>query len=582
VPGAPGALSAATDRLYVVLGDSRSVATFDLSGTRLALWRGNAFGIDAPIDVDVGPDGRVYIADATARGVMVVTPSGELVDAARPQIDGADVTPVSVAADSAGNLFVQTEVYLIRMRAGSAIAEPIDNPGGRDVALGPGSGLVTAVNDPRLGFSGVRHFPDRRAVRPQFEAWGNPFAEMGTLDRLRRVSANTDDRVFVLDAWPRLQTWRAGAPTHQFPTSPLTDVAGGLRGSVFGITGHALHYWAENGESLWTWRPPSTDPIRENPYGWLTALDGHDGNVAVLDMADQRVHVLDYSGNPLAEWSLAGPADFVSVADLGLAGPTLYLLSRSKRVVEARSADTGRLQAAFPIQGSPIRLDVGADGSVFVLVREGWIFKLSPAGEALAAWDATGPGSPRDISAGANGAVVAAYESALAVYEPDPAGGPQSPPQFEVRCRLSAAKTALPAEVDVGASVEVKLTVDGECPLADGRSDIVLAVDTSGSMSGPKMAAARDAALSFVGGLDYSLNRIALITFSTEVELVQSLTANPRNLIRAIPGLGDDAGTNMLGAMSLALSELNGPRSRPEARDVVIVLTDGRPSGGYG
>ena len=149
-------------------------------------------------------------------------------------------------------------------------------------------------------------------------------------------------------------------------------------------------------------------------------------------------------------------------------------------------------------------------------------------------------------------------------------------------CIRDRDKTAAPAQVELGQSVEGTLSISGDCPLADGRSDILLLVDTSGSMAGAKMGAARTAALEFVGQLDYSRNQVGLITFASEAALVQPLTSNPRQLLRAIPDLGDDGGTNMLAAMQMADAELFGDRGRRDARKVIILLTDGRPNSGAG
>jgi len=333
---------------------------------------------------------------------------------------------------------------------------------------------------------------------------------------------------------------------------------------------------------LWSWQPPSVDPGAGSPYGWLSAVDGFGSDLAVLDTGDQRVHVTDFSGNPLAEWAIAPPDGFESVADLALAPGRVYLLNRSRRQVEVRARADGTVLDGWTVPGVASRVDVDADGNVYLLTREGWVWKRAPDGSEIAVWQVADDRSATDIAAGQIGRVYISFgdHDKVDVFAPDPAGTAPEVPEFEDHCTLQHDKTAVPDEIELGASVTIRLTAGGDCPLADARSDIMLLVDTSGSMSGGKMGAARSAALEFIGQLDYSLNQVGLISFSTDVDLVQGLTSNPRQLIRAVPDLGDDEGTDMLTAFQLADREFASERARREARKVIILLTDGRPNSG--
>jgi Mg-chelatase subunit ChlD/DNA-binding beta-propeller fold protein YncE len=581
VAGGPGGLAYANGELYVTTVASSAVLILDGNGRTVRTWDDTNSSVQQPWGITVGPDRRVYVADTEANRVWIFNHEGVLLGGLLVEADGVQLAPLDVAVDSNLEAYVLTELVVQRQRNGVPLAT-FRTPGGRGLAVGPGSGLVLSVQDFRLGFTGVRHFADRRSITASPESWGGPFAPLGALEGPRRLSANADGRLFVLDTWPRIQGWTTdGTPRLQFGAGGLHDVAAAQRGSVFGIDGHTLTYWAEDGTELWSWQPPSTDPQQGNPYGWLTAADAFGGEVAVLDSGDQRLFVRDFNGNPVAEWPTAPPDGFESLADLALSPDRVYAIHRGRGVVEARARADGQLLASWPVPGTATHLDVDTDGSVYVLTRVGWVWKTDRDGRVLAVWPVGEAATDLTVSPGGRVYVSMGEAGEIRVYGPDPAATPPAVPTFDDRCRLTHDKTTAPTELTLGESSEIALAVEGECPLADGVSDILLLVDTSGSMSGTKMGAARSAALEFVGQLDYSRNQVGLITFSTNVELVQELTRNPRDLIRRIPDLGDDAGTNMLEAILMAKEEFASPRARVGARQVIVLLTDGRPNGGH-
>jgi Mg-chelatase subunit ChlD len=602
VSGNPGGLaySVARHELFVTTLGSREVLVLGTDGVVKRRWDGSTSNMQEPWGVAVGPDERVYVSDigADARTVWAFDAQGTLLNGYQVTADGITQSPLDVAVDEDNDLYVVTELQLARFHDGVLVGQPLRTPGGRGVATGPGSGLVTTVQDYRVGFTGVRYYRDRRAVALSATSWGGPFAPLGAIEGPRRLSANRDARVFVLDTWPRVQAWNTdGTPRAQFGVGGIHDIAAGRRGSAYAIDGRRLALWPEDGVggSLWSWEPPGVDPNMGNPYAWLTLVDAFEipvfGNAALIhDIGDQRFYAIDTSGNPVAEWAIAPPDGFESVADAALAADKVVLINRTQGRIELRKLADGAVERSWTTPGAPIRLDIGFDNHVYVLNRAGWVWKYALDGTLVAVWPVIDPNLPQapgqvpvtDIAAGENGLVYVALGEAgeVAVFAPDAGGKPLNPPAVVDRCALVHDKTARPGQIVLGQSVEVQLTVEGECPLADGRSDILLLVDTSGSMSGAKMSAARSAALEFVGQLDYSLNQIGLISFSTDVALVQPLTNNPRALIRAIPGLGDDSGTNLLGAIQLAQTELASPRARPAARKALILLTDGRPNSG--
>lgn len=558
------------------------VRIVDAAGTVTGIWSDATSPLDRPWGIDVGGDGRVYVADIVDNVVYIFDRDGVLQGGLTAPVDGANQTPLDVAVEDRAEpeVFIATELHFLRLRSGAPLSVPVANPGARGIAIGPGSGLVTAVQDFRLGFTGVRAFPDRRSVTPVAEEWGGPFAPLGMLEGPRRVSANADDRVFVLDNWPRVQVWdTAGAPRTQFGIGSVQDIAAGARGSVYAIDGHRLVYWTEDGTALWTWQPPSTSPDMGPAYGWLTHVDSFDREVIALDTGDQHLWRLDFSGNRLADFPISPPDGFTSVGDIALGPDRIFMLDRSAAQIRVLDPSSGERVATWAVPGRARRLDALPDGSVAVLLEQGWVWLLAADGSLRAIWEAGAERLPTDIGAGSADTVWTALDDGrITGWSPNPDGAPPAVPDFPDRCRIDGDKTAAPGEVRLGDEVTIELRLRGDCPLFDARADILLLVDTSGSMGGSKMTAARSAVLEFIGQLDYSLHQVGLITFSTEVDLVQPLTDNPRALIRAVPTLGDDAGTNMSGAMSLAQGEFATERDRPDAKNVIVMLSDGRPN----
>ncbi len=585
VSGRPQGIAFDSGEIFVTTG-AGEVRIIDDTGLLLGVWDGSSSPLDQPWGIDVGGDGRVYVADIVDNVVYIFDRDGVLQGGMTTSVDGANQTPLDVAVEDRADpeVFIVTDLHLFRMRSGVSLIVPVANPGARGVAIGPGSGLVTSVQDYRLGFTGIRAFPDRRSVTPIAANWGGPFAPLGSLEGPRRVSANADDRVFVLDSWPRVQVWdTAGAPRTQFGIGSVQDIAAGMRGSVYAIDGHRLVYWTEDGTALWTWQPPSTSPDTGPAYGWLTHVDSFDREVIVLDTGDQHIWRLDFSGNRLADFPISPPDGFTSIGDIALGPGRIFVLDRRAGDIKVMDDTTGEVEETWTVPGRARRLDVLPDGSVAVLLEQGWVWLLAPDGSLHAIWEAGAERQPTDIGAGTADKVwIALDDGRITGWGPDPTGAPSDLPDFPNRCRIEGDKTANPTEVPLGDDVTIELVLNGDCPLFDARADILLLVDTSGSMGGSKMTAARSAVLEFIGHLDYSLHQVGLITFSTEVDLVQPLTNNPRELIRAVPTLGDDAGTNMSGAMGLAQGEFASERDRPDAKNVIVMLSDGRPNDDLG
>ncbi len=125
-----------------------------------------------------------------------------------------------------------------------------------------------------------------------------------------------------------------------------------------------------------------------------------------------------------------------------------------------------------------------------------------------------------------------------------------------------------------------------ECTPETRNADVVLVIDTSNSMSertspgGPtKLEAARDAAKTFVSQLVASRDQAAVIQFNSAATILAGLTPDPAIAGAALDRLTQGGGTRIDLGIDAARAELTGPGRRAGNNPVLILLTDGAPSG---
>jgi uncharacterized protein YegL len=121
----------------------------------------------------------------------------------------------------------------------------------------------------------------------------------------------------------------------------------------------------------------------------------------------------------------------------------------------------------------------------------------------------------------------------------------------------------------------------------DTRSaDVALVLDTSSSMNettrpgGPtKFQAAQAAARLFLGELKSSRDQASLIQFNREATVVVPLTPNILAVTTGVGQLVQAPGTRIDLALVVAMEQLTGTLHRPENNPVIVLLTDGTPTG---
>jgi Mg-chelatase subunit ChlD len=561
----------------------------DVDGNVLgAPWQDPTFPMRAVFGLDVGPNGRVYLA---ADGAVYVLDDGRVTALLRVRaaIEGPDVVDVSV--DSAGRVFAilaaQTGMVIgwngVVGTAGSYMGDAL-LPGAKWLAAGPGAGMVVSLDAP--GFIGVGYLPARDDLKGQIlvpQRWGEAGDSLGLLDGPRRVSVAAGGDVYLVDRLERVQRWSvAGVPQEQWDATQVADVAGGGTLPCF-IRGEALTCLAPARSVLWERAAPSGS--------WLTALAGSATHLAAVDLANQRLLVYERTMDPAGppnptSWAIGPAGTFTAVTDVAVDGQTVYLVNHTERRVDLYNLD-GQAQGTIDVPNEALRV-AAAGGAVYALSRDGWIYKYDAAGTLKAAFEAVPNGKAGDLGVEPGGRVyVTDFHTDRATNQPvsrvlvyEPGGNPpgQLPPEADRDCVVEVDKQAAPDQVFINEEVTVQLEVTGRCNYGGGELDVALIIDQSGSMPPAAIAAAQAAAVTFVTELDPKGAQVSLVVFSSSATTLVPLTRNLSDVVRAVSRIQAGGTTQYAAGMSKALTELTGPAARPGVPKIVVMMTDGNPT----
>lgn len=123
------------------------------------------------------------------------------------------------------------------------------------------------------------------------------------------------------------------------------------------------------------------------------------------------------------------------------------------------------------------------------------------------------------------------------------------------------------------------------CLNVERRADVMLVLDASQSMleattaGRSKLAAAVAAASTFVGLLRTPADQVGLVVFHSEARIAAPLTADAEAVRTALWAVAPGHGTRLDLGLEAAWEQLTGPGHRRLNERVVVLLTDGRPSG---
>jgi len=599
------------------------IVVFDAAGERRAEWpasrprglvlvRGELYAVAAG-------DGRVQVFDLAGRARRAIDLPAELIDpdgaAFAGDVPGADppMAQLEVADPTRGQLVAVRDgsARSLRVVGGQrglrAAAGWSDGAAAYRVGAVAGRGLVVLGSDGAE--VGALPFADARdvAVDAEGRVWASLEPEglvvvpdlrraldhatdpFGRLIGPRRVAVG--DLAWLIDGAPRVQGWdRAGWPAidvalraGETPSLPGPGVLSAEEAVP------PVDVAAEGGAAFVLWRGGAVRRLngkggfdaRWQPAGdptWPVALDAAGGRVAVYDLAGDAVTLLDGALRHVATWPAATGSG--GVVDIALADERVYLVDRRTWTLAIRGLD-GALLANRRLEGRPERVAAAAGGGVLVLTGSGWVHAYDADGALVGGWPVTGPGGaerPADLAVDGDGRLyVADAAGQVVLFDPDPEALPVAPGVSPPgSCAAVAHKSAQPSVIRLGETVRVQLVVDGACPPEGEAAEIVLVMDRSGSMAGPKMAAAREAAMRFALRFEGGGTRLGLVSFATDAVRDLALTSDRHAVARGIAGLLAGGSTNLVAAMREAREALREGAGPPGARRVVVLLSDGR------
>lgn len=158
------------------------------------------------------------------------------------------------------------------------------------------------------------------------------------------------------------------------------------------------------------------------------------------------------------------------------------------------------------------------------------------------------------------------------------------PPTATSTPTTPATEAPTPTATLVPVPVFVPIALKERCDPDHERADVVLVIDTSGSMAGRKIEDAKTAALAFVDVMDLADGRdqVSIVRFDSESEVSLQLTADRVAVVEAIRGLRVRTGTHVDKGLRNALGELRSERREPANTAVAVLLTDGIHNGAPG
>lgn len=138
--------------------------------------------------------------------------------------------------------------------------------------------------------------------------------------------------------------------------------------------------------------------------------------------------------------------------------------------------------------------------------------------------------------------------------------------------------TRVPPTADARIHVYLPVAYRNHC-IPSRPFDVVLAIDTSSSMAGEKLARSVEAARDFVGYLSFPPSRAAIVTFNSTADVVKTWSDDRAALLAGLDRLSSGEGTRIDLALRKARALFEGREASANREAVLILLTDGKHAG---
>jgi len=258
---------------------------------------------------------------------------------------------------------------------------------------------------------------------------------------------------------------------------------------------------------------------------------------------------------------VAGPAIRPSTIDVAVdAADTAYVLDQYARQVR-RWDRAGSPLPAVPVSRDARALAVSPAGQLYVLRESGRVERVAPDGRVLGRLDgrpsaSSDPSTLVGLLAGDDGRVYTLDQQSglVSVFEPGAPEGDATP--ADASCAFAADKVAAPAQVALGGSVTVTLSLAGRCGIGELPSDIVLVVPQYPPRAVPDPAdPIVDELRRVVARIDLARHRVGIVSYFTAAAVELPLTQDADRIDRAIEGIARRPETGAVSRLQGGLAE---------------------------
>ncbi len=107
--------------------------------------------------------------------------------------------------------------------------------------------------------------------------------------------------------------------------------------------------------------------------------------------------------------------------------------------------------------------------------------------------------------------------------------------------------------------------------------DVVLVLDSSGSMYGTPLRETKKAAVEFIETVGNSNSRIGIVTFESDARIISDFSTDREQLISSVENIYDGGGTNTEAGLRLADQMLSESQAD---KKIIVLMSDGEPNNG--
>lgn len=387
-------LGIATDRagnVYVADSNNGRVQKFTSTGTYVTSFS-NAFGLQGPGDLVVGPDGTVVVLDyqnyIQGRVVRFSSAGAYLGAWALP---AGDYSRSGLGMDAFGHVLVADETGN-QVRKYEQDGTPLASWG----TAGSGDGQFSGPYDVSV------------------DAAGNVYVSEYFGQRMHKFSGSGESPLEGAGTWLlKMGTFGSGAGQMNGPWGTCTDAAGNVY--VSDTQNHRVQKYSSTGTFLQQWGSFGTGNGQFNlPRGIAVDVSG---NVFVVDGGNHRVQKFTSAGVYLGQWGSLGSGNgqFNSPAGVAVnAAGTVFVTDYGNHRVQ-RFTNAGAYVVSWGVAGSgngqfngPFGIGVDASHQVYVMDQNNArVQKFGEFGDYISQWN--GAGLPGGAFSNAAGLAVDAY-----------------------------------------------------------------------------------------------------------------------------------------------------------------------------